>query len=587
MAKKQYTTPLHIYAIALFVIWTLIIIGEVKWKIDDNRETTYELAESQARANFNKDKAFRLWLTGHGRIYVPIGERYQPDDYLAHIKDRDVTTESGIKLSMINPARIVRELDQQYKQFYGVAGRVTSLAPLREENAPDDWERNALLKLEQGVKEVFEYTTVQGEPYLRLIQPLPIAKGCLLCHVDLAQKENGVGGGVTIALPMNKLLARMEKENSKDIKLILSIWLVGTVGLAIAFFYLKRQTGEKQAVIMSLATSESRNKAITESALDSIITIDSRGVVTEVNPATESTFGYQRREMIGRDLAELIIPEEMREQHRAGLLRVVDTDESTILNNRIETIAQHADGHRMPIELAVTQIVDERKDVFFTAYLRDLTEANELKEKLTYQAGHDALTGLMNRHAFEEHAKRILSEIDSQSYHCLLFLDLDQFKIVNDSSGHIAGDELLRQLGHVLQRRKRSSDALARLGGDEFALLLEGCQLEKAKEIANALVDEIRQYRFYWEEKVYSVGVSIGLIPIRGRSITYSKLLSDADAACYKAKKDGRNRYYVFEQDDEELVKRRDEMTWVPRIQEALQADKFILYHQMIHHYEC
>jgi diguanylate cyclase (GGDEF)-like protein/PAS domain S-box-containing protein len=579
--NKRYTTPIHLYTILLFIIWTLVIVGLAKWKIDSNSKTTHQLAESQARANFNKDKAFRLWLTGHGRVYIPVGDKYQPDPYLAHVDERDITTPSGIKLSMVNPAWIVRDLDRQYHQFYGVTGRVTSLSPLRPENQPDSWEKAALLQLEQGVREVIEYTNIDNEPYLRLIQPLPIKKGCMLCHKDLEKKTTSVGGGVTIALPMKELLARQGRENSKDFQLFLITWVIGALGLLISFFSLKRQTFEKEIAILSLISSRSRIQAIMDSALDCIISIDADSLVTDVNPAAEKTFGYKRSEMIGHDLASLIIPSELREKHHAGMNRLLSTGKTTILNTRIETMALHAEGYQFPVELAITRIDDKGK-TYFTAYLRDLTEAHELKKELTFQARHDALTGLMNRRAFEEHVKQIFNESDEGSEHCLLYLDLDQFKVVNDSSGHVAGDALLQQISQLLQKRKRASDTLTRLGGDEFALLLEGCPLDKAREVATGLIEAIQKYRFYWEDKVFTIGVSIGLVPVQGRFIDFSELLSAADAACYRAKEEGRNRFHVFRHDDTEMSRRRGEMAWVSRIQEALDEDSMILYKQVI-----
>jgi len=579
--NKRYTTPIHLYTILLFIIWTLVIVGLAKWKIDNNSETTHQLAESQARANFNKDKAFRLWLTGHGRVYIPVGEKYQPDPYLAHIDERDITTPSGIKLSMVNPAWIVRDLDRQYHQFYGVTGRVTSLSPLRPENQPDSWEKAALLQLEQGVREVIEYTNIDNEPYLRLIQPLPIKKGCLLCHKVLEKKTSGVGGGVTIALPMKELLARQGRENRKDYQLFLITWLIGALGLLISFFSLKKQALEKEVAILSLISSRSRIQAIMDSALDCIISIDADSLVTDVNPATEKTFGYKRSEMIGHDLASLIIPSELREKHHAGMNRLLSTGKTTILNTRIETMALHAEGYQFPVELAITRIDDKGK-TYFTAYLRDLTEAHELKKELTFQARHDALTGLMNRRAFEEHVKQIFNESDEGSEHCLLYLDLDQFKVVNDSSGHVAGDALLQQISQLLQKRKRASDTLTRLGGDEFALLLEGCPLDKAREVATGLIEAIQKYRFYWEDKVFTIGVSIGLVPVQGHFIDFSDLLSAADAACYRAKEEGRNRFHVFRHDDTEMSRRRGEIAWVSRIQKALDEDSMILYKQVI-----
>lgn len=556
-------------------------MGLAGWKIDSNSATTHELAENQARANFNKDKAFRLWMSSHGRIYIPVSDLYKPDPYLAHIQDRDITTPSGIELSMVNPARVVRDLDEKYQKFYGVAGRVTSLEPLRDDNKPDNWEKAALLQLEQGVQEVFEYSDINGEPYLRLIQPLPIAKGCLLCHQNLANKTNGVGGGVTIALPMKELLARQERENSKDLQLFLITWAIGTLGLLMIFFKLRLQTSEKEMAIQSLISSRSRKQAIMDSALDCIISIDADSIVTEVNPATERTFGYKSSAMIGHDLASLIIPPELREKHHAGMKRLLSTGKTTILNTRIETMALHAEGHQFPIELAIIRINDKDK-TYFTAYLRDLTESHELKKELTFQARHDALTGLMNRRAFEEHVKQVFNESDEGTEHCLLYLDLDKFKVVNDSCGHVAGDELLQQISQLLQNEKRASDTLTRLGGDEFALLLEACPLEKAQEVANGLIEAIQQYHFYWEDKVFTIGVSIGLVPVRGRFIDFSELLSAADAACYRAKEEGRNRFHVFRHDDAEMSRRRGEVAWVSRIQEALDEDRMILYKQVI-----
>ena len=579
--KKQLVTPLRFYIIFLFVFWSLVIAGLVNWKIQHNEKMTHELAENEARANFNKDKAFRLWMTKQGRIYIPVSEQYRPNPLLAHIVDRDIIAASGIKLSMVNPATVVRDLEEEYKHLYGIAGRVVSLTPINPVNVPDAWEVEALHQLDLGVKEIFEYTQIKGEPYLRLIQPLPLKEGCLLCHQNLADKTNGVGGGVTIALPMKELLARKDRENGRDLRLFGIIWAMGALGLVITFFRLKRQIEEKEQVILALASSQSRNTAILESALDSIISIDANSMVTEVNPATEKTFGYQRKEMIGYDLAGLIIPADLREMHHAGMKRLLRTGEHSILNTRIEIMAQHADGHQFPVELSVTSNNDEGEQ-FFTAYLRDLTEAHKLRDKLTYQASHDALTGLMNRRAFENHVKNVFGEIDEDTQHCMLYLDLDQFKVVNDSCGHVAGDELLRQISQMLQKEKRASDTLARLGGDEFGLLLEGCPQEKAEAVATNLIENFQQYHFYWEEKVFTVGVSIGLVPVQGRFINFSELLSAADAACYLAKEEGRNRCHVYSYDDTELSNRRGDMAWVSLLQEALKDDQLLLFKQNI-----
>ncbi len=578
--KKHSATSIQIYASIVFFIWTMIIACLAVWKVNNNAETTHRLAESQARAHFNKDKAFRLWLTGHGRLYIPVGDKYQPDPYLAHIPDRDLTTPSGIKLSLINPARIVRELGGQYKKLYGISGRVTKVSPINPNNEPDAWERASLLKIEQGTQEILEFTMIDSQPYLRMIQPLPLKKGCLLCHFELSGKTNGIGGGVTISLPMSELLQQQNITSQNDELMFFIVWCLGTLSMGTVFIRLQIQTRNTEKAISKLAESQSRNMAIMDSALDSIITIDAKGIVLEVNQATENTFGYNRQSMVGYELAELIIPPELRGSHRAGMAKLLETGQSTIIGTRIEINAVHADGHQFPVELAIAQI--NTGDIFFTAYLRDLTESHKLKEKLTHQATHDSLTGLMNRQAFEEHLGHVLQGIDDNLQHCLLYLDLDQFKIVNDSSGHLAGDELLRQLSLIFKDKKRKSDTLARLGGDEFALLLEGCSIEKARDIATDLIHAVYQYQFVWEKEVYSVGVSIGMVSVSGFANNYSALISAADAACYKAKEEGRNRYFIFKHDDEELNRMRGDINWVSRIKKAITNNLFILYKQAI-----
>jgi len=208
----------------------------------------------------------------------------------------------------------------------------------------------------------------------------------------------------------------------------------------------------------------------------------------------------------------------------------------------------------------------------------DNTEAHELSEKLSFQATHDALTGLVNRSEFENRLKRILHTILlDNSEHALLYLDLDQFKVINDTCGHIAGDELLRQLSSLLSMGIRKRDTVARLGGDEFGVLMEHCSLKQAKRVANKLKKLIDQFRFSWEEKQFNIGVSIGLVVIDNTSGDFKELLIRADSACYAAKEQGRNRIHIYQVDDEQLAKQYGEMQWVNIIHQALEKNMFFL----------
>lgn len=223
------------------------------------------------------------------------------------------------------------------------------------------------------------------------------------------------------------------------------------------------------------------------------------------------------------------------------------------------------------------------------AIKRELSEAKtrhahrQAQDTIRHMAFHDSLTDLVNRHEFERRVERALESARERDLtHALLYIDLDQFKVINDTSGHIAGDELLRQLAHVLKERVRESDTLARLGGDEFGALLESCPMNRAYNIAEALRQTIRNFRFVWDGKPFAVGASIGLVMMDGDTVSATDALSAADMACYAAKDLGRDRIHVFESGDEELTRRRGEMQWVSRINEALNNDRFMLYRQTI-----
>ncbi|WP_031434686.1 EAL domain-containing protein [Methylomarinum vadi] len=213
----------------------------------------------------------------------------------------------------------------------------------------------------------------------------------------------------------------------------------------------------------------------------------------------------------------------------------------------------------------------------------DVTETKRLTEKIEYQARHDALTGLVNRREFDTYVQKLVERTRQlQGEHALCYLDLDQFKVVNDTCGHMAGDELLRQLGDLLRQNIRQNDVLARLGGDEFGILMYDCPLIQAINVSEKLRNVVRDFQFGWDDRSFSVGVSIGVTLINRTSGNAVELLKMADAACYAAKEKGRNRVHVFSPDDEELASRQGEMQWVQKIQQGIENNRFCLYGQLI-----
>jgi diguanylate cyclase (GGDEF)-like protein len=203
--------------------------------------------------------------------------------------------------------------------------------------------------------------------------------------------------------------------------------------------------------------------------------------------------------------------------------------------------------------------------------------------RLVFQASHDVLTGLINRREFERRLEHtMLSAVQHKREHALCYMDLDQFKVINDTCGHAAGDELLRQLSQLLKGKLRERDTLARLGGDEFALLLENCNIQDAIEVAGTFLAEVRRFRFKWGDRIFAVGMSVGMVAINRDSGAVSNLMSAADAACYVAKDRGRNQIHLYESSDSDLMRHRGEIEWVTRIQRALEEQKLRLYWQEI-----
>lgn len=203
------------------------------------------------------------------------------------------------------------------------------------------------------------------------------------------------------------------------------------------------------------------------------------------------------------------------------------------------------------------------------------------EDTIRHMAYHDSLTGLINRAEFERRLKRALARLKEDTHHhALLYIDLDQFKIINDTCGHVAGDELLKQLTVILQKAIRESDTLARLGGDEFGILLENCPINQAKSIATNLIKDVKDFHFAWKHQTFTIGASIGLVMLTETEQSMTEVLSAADMSCYAAKDAGRNRYHLYSEDDSSLIRRHGEMKWVSRIHNALVNDSFMLYQQ-------
>ena len=362
--------------------------------------------------------------------------------------------------------------------------------------------------------------------------------------------------------------------------------------------YYRDETGEIAGVegtardITSLKAAEAALRAEKERALvtlesigDGVIVTDAAGCIEYLNPVAEQLTGWEAPAALAKPLTEIFhVVDEVTRQLVEDPVRACLRGRSTYRIPGHPILLEAGNDSEHSIEANAAPILDDQRRVTGTVMVfHDVTELRGLARDMTYQASHDMLTGLVNRREFEIRTVQAIEAAQREGLqHALCYLDLDQFKVVNDTSGHIAGDELLKQLAGVLQARIRESDTLARLGGDEFGVLLEACPLSKAKEIAEDLRSVIKAERFDWQGRVFEIGVSIGLVAIGAESGGLADVMSAADAACYVAKEQGRNRTHVFDVDDTALVQHHSHMQWVQRLQKALEDNSFELYCQRV-----
>ena len=317
---------------------------------------------------------------------------------------------------------------------------------------------------------------------------------------------------------------------------------------------------------------------------DGIVTTDEYGNIMFMNPVAEQLSGHKLDEVRGRPLVE-IMPL-VCESSNSVLPHPIGTclQRNEIIDVETDCVLLQKDGAHIAVTNTAAPIQDNNKQLLGGIMVfHDVSEARSLQQELTYQASHDHLTGLYNRREFDQELKLALLHAKRDNHeHALCYLDLDQFKVVNDTCGHAAGDLLLQKLSDKLKSSLRKSDIFARLGGDEFALLLLHCDLKKAETIAENIHKQVNEFLFEWEGKVCQVGVSIGVTALSAEFKDANELLAATDIACYTAKEEGRNRVHVYQANDMKLKKRREEMNMVTKVREALSGNHFELFAQPI-----
>lgn len=391
-----------------------------------------------------------------------------------------------------------------------------------------------------------------------------------------------------VFVQLYKLLSVLENESNQTVinvssqiektkqSLFSTIAIIMFCSILISFIVFRRISTEEK----KLYREKERAQVTLHSIGDAVITTDDNGLVKYMNGLAEELLKLQLDQVKDKNISNVIsVFSDGHEKLKNPVMEVLR-----------KRISHKSDGHakmildsdmEYAIEYTASPMFDKEKQLIGVVLVfRDVTEMRAMALQLGYQASHDELTGLINRREFENRIEMALMSARGQHIqHAMCYIDLDQFKVVNDTCGHVAGDELLRQLSTLLKTVIRSGDTLARLGGDEFGVLYMSCSVEKAKELAEKLRKIVNDFQFHWETKTFAVGVSMGLVAVDEHS-NLQGLLSVADSACYVAKDEGRNRIHVFNDDDEALAERKGQMQWVHKITSALEEGRFEVYCQ-------
>ncbi|WP_018294637.1 diguanylate cyclase [Mariprofundus ferrooxydans] len=418
------------WMIFVILLWTAIVIASLYWNVAVEKEHTLREAVTEARANFDKNKTFRLWAASHGGVYVPVNKDNQPNPGMASMPERDLTTLSGMRLTLMNPSAIIRQMKSGGTGRYAVKEKLTTFEDklLDPKNKPDSWEAKSLKALKQGAAEVKEITQIDGVTYMRLMQPLFIEQGCLKCHGNQGYQVGDFSGGLDVAVPMATYLKHVSDVTVLLWKSYGLIWLVGLSGIVYAFRH-------------------------------------NRAIVSE----------------------------------------------------RLKLISE-------------------------------LQEMNDKLERYSYQ---DGLTRVANRRMFDTLLDRewAAARRGGGRQLALVMIDIDYFKLYNDTYGHLAGDDCLKRIAAALSRvSKRTTDLIARYGGEEFVLLLPNTGREQAHSLAEQCLRDIAalQIPHSQSEAAEVVTISVGVTTMAPDATMQAAMLIEmADRALYRAKESGRNRVEV------------------------------------------
>ncbi len=535
------------------LLWTLAVGASLAWNIHQENAKVMGLAMAEAKANLDRDLAFRLWATSRGGLYALVGGKVQPTPFLAHIANRDLTATTGEKLTLMNPATMLRQMMEEFSELYGVKARITGLKVLNPANRPDEWEKQALFAFERGEKEAVAVMRVNGEPLLRVMRPMIMEHGCLQCHAWTKIPVGGIRGATGVSVPLKQYF-RIRQEAIENLSLTHGgIWLLGLVAAGFVSLRARRQSAEQEQADGKV---RKLSRAV-EYSPNAVIITDLKGNIEYVNPKFTEINGYEAEEVVGKNPRLLASGETPRELYREmWSMLLSDAEWRGEFRNRRKS------GELYWCLESISPVKNERGAVtHFVGLMEDVSERKLAESTIRRLAFYDPLTDLPNRRLLRERLERaVIWSRREESLAALLYIDLDRFKTVNDTLGHGIGDALLKAVSVRLAHCVREEDTIARLGGDEFAVVLGNVHgSEEAATVAEKII-EIMEAPFPLGGHEVFASASIGISLYPTDSTDLDTLLKNADIALYQAKDLGRNTFQFYSESVNTLAMERLEL---------------------------
>ena len=548
--------PAMLLAVVCFSVGTSWLFD---WQQGD--VTMLAMARERGAALFRLAELTRDWNAHHGGVYVPVTKTTLPNPYLEHPR-RDLVTRDGMALTMLSPASMTREIGELAEQSDGVKIHITSLNPIRPANAPDAWEASALRRFEAGVPEIVELIPGQA-PVHRYMAPLKVGKACMACHEKQGYELGQVRGGISLTMPATHLLAIRDAEllHSSVAHALALVVMLALLHFLVAgnrrhVAALEALAAEQENVIverthaLSNANQELQHRladreliaAVFDNTVEAIIVTDQAGIILQVNPGFSRITGFAASDVLGK-AASLLKSGRHSKEFFLAMWRNLRRDGRW----QGEVWNRHRNGQVYVVWLSIVRVAGGDRPVRFVATLADITQRKEVEEELRHQAYHDPLTDLPNRALFADRLRVALLQAQRHERSlALCFIDLDNFKPVNDRLGHAAGDDLLVEAARRMRVSVRAADTLARLGGDEFGALLPeiGSRAEVEEVAARIVADLARPFELKAGTAHISCSIGIALFPEHGTSV--EALQHNADAALYEVKQESRNAYRIF-----------------------------------------